>query len=136
VHYAFAYLLLRHLFQLMAGSSDHLNSDLEVVVLRHQLMVLKRKAGRPRLRRRDRLSETLARIPPDSDVLELGCSAGIDAVALAERGRYTGVDLSPVMLSLAQERVPSGAFLRHDLTSLEMPEGSCDAVVALYGAAV
>ncbi len=82
--------------------------------------------------RRRFLSQTLARIPPGSDVLELGCGAGIDAVALAERRRYTGVDLSPVMLSLAQERVPSGAFLRHDLTSLEMPEGSFDAVVALY----
>jgi ubiquinone/menaquinone biosynthesis C-methylase UbiE len=88
-------------------------------------------AGDSGVRRRF-LSETLARIPPSSDVLELGCGAGIDAVALAERRRYTGVDLSPVMLSLAQERVPSGAFLRHDLTSLEMPEGSFDAVVALY----
>jgi len=36
------------------------------------------------------------------------------------------------MLSLARERVPSGVFLRHDLTSLEMPESSFDAVVALY----
>ena len=64
--FAFAYLLLRRLFQLVASSSSHLNSDVEVVVLRHQLMVLKRKAGRPRLRRRDRLfmaamSKTLPR---------------------------------------------------------------------------
>jgi ubiquinone/menaquinone biosynthesis C-methylase UbiE len=82
--------------------------------------------------RRRFLSETLARIPPGSDVLELGCGAGIDAAALAEDRRYTGVDLSPVMLSLARERVPSGEFLHHDFTSLEMPEGSFDAVVALY----
>jgi putative transposase len=66
VLFAFAYLLLRRLFQLVASSSSHLSSDVEVVVLRHQLMVLKRKAGRPRLRRRDRLfmaamSKTLPR---------------------------------------------------------------------------
>jgi ubiquinone/menaquinone biosynthesis C-methylase UbiE len=88
-------------------------------------------AGDSGVRRRF-LSETLARIPPGSDVLELGCGAGIEAAALAECRRYTGVDLSPVMLSLARERVPSGAFVLHDLTSLEMPEGFFDAVVALY----
>jgi transposase InsO family protein len=49
------YLLLRHLVRLLAGPVGDLRSDVEVVVLRHQLMVLKRQASRPRLRRRDRL---------------------------------------------------------------------------------
>jgi hypothetical protein len=55
VLFAFAYLLMRRVVRLLARSSCDLNSDLEVVVLRHQLMVLTRQLGKPHLRRRDRL---------------------------------------------------------------------------------
>ena len=49
------------------------------------------------------------------------------------RGRlYTGVDLSPVMLSLAREEVPSGTFLLQDLASLNIDAESFDGIVALY----
>ena len=54
--FALVYLLLRRTVQLIPGSSNELvTTEVEVVVLRHQLMVLKRQVGRPRLRRRDRL---------------------------------------------------------------------------------
>ena len=53
--FALIYLLLRHLVRLLANSSNDLKSEVEVVVLRHQLMVLKRHVAGPRLRRRDRL---------------------------------------------------------------------------------
>jgi len=55
VLFALVYLMLRRVVRLLAGSSGDLDGDVEVVVLRHQLMVLKRQAGKPRLRRRDRL---------------------------------------------------------------------------------
>ena len=54
--FALVYLLLRRLVQLTATSSnEQLDPEVELVVLRHQLKVIKRKMGRPRLHRRDRL---------------------------------------------------------------------------------
>jgi hypothetical protein len=56
VLFALVYLMLRRLFRLTAGSSNELlDTEVELIVLRHQLKVLKRQASRPRLRRRDRL---------------------------------------------------------------------------------
>jgi SAM-dependent methyltransferase len=51
---------------------------------------------------------------------------------LAEGRRCTGVDLSTTMLRLAKERVPSGTFLEGDLTTIDLPGRSFDAVVSLY----
>jgi putative transposase len=55
VFFALIYLLLRRLVGLIAGPSNDLHNDIEILVLRHQLMVLKRQVRWPWLRRRDRL---------------------------------------------------------------------------------
>jgi len=72
---ALPYLLLRRLVRLVGGSPSDLNRDVELVALRHQLMVLKRQ-GRPRLRRRDcvfmaAMSRALPRAPWSSFVPQM-----------------------------------------------------------------
>jgi SAM-dependent methyltransferase len=72
-------------------------------------------------------------IPAGADVLELGCGAGIPMTATLAAGRnLTGVDISGVQIGLARANVPSATFVEADLTTLDLPPASLDAVVAFY----
>lgn len=59
------YLCARALTRLVAGSRDDGSKDIEILVLRHQVKVLRRRASRPRLRVMDRvLLAAAARVLP------------------------------------------------------------------------
>jgi SAM-dependent methyltransferase len=75
----------------------------------------------------------LERLPPDANVLELGCGVGLPTtLALAPRFQVTGIDLSARHVALAQQNVPTATFVQADMTRLSFSPGSFDAVVAFY----
>ncbi len=89
--------------------------------------------GRPSGARLRILELADAMIPRGTDVLELGCGAGVPMTArLAEGRRVTGVDGSATQLALARRNVPSATFLQADITTLARPLASVDAVTAFY----
>ena len=52
--FSILYLILRGMLRLVPAAEGGREREVEILVLRHQLKVLSRKAGRPRLRRTDR----------------------------------------------------------------------------------
>jgi len=54
VLFSILYLILRSMLRLVPAAEGGREREVEILVLRHQLKVLSRKAGRPRLRRTDR----------------------------------------------------------------------------------
>ncbi len=81
----------------------------------------------------DALAELARGLPPGAAVLDLGCGAGIPATRwLAQRFTITGVDFSARQLELARRNVPAARFIRADMTDLNLPPESFDAVVALH----
>jgi len=61
-------------------------------------------------------------------VLDAGCGPGCDAAVFAERGLdVVGVDITASFVAAARERV-DGAFVRGDLRSLPVPDGTFDGV--------
>ena len=89
--------------------------------------------ARPSTTRLTWLARALERIPAGSDVLDLGCGAGVPMTrALADGRRVTGVDISARQIELARAAVPDARFIHADMTALELPPASLDAVVAFY----
>jgi SAM-dependent methyltransferase len=79
------------------------------------------------------VSLLLDQLPEGVDVLEFGCGGGGSTTRqLAERFALTGVDLSARQIELARQNLPEATFIHADMTKLELPPASFDAVVALY----
>jgi len=80
------------------------------------------------------ITELLAVLKSGSRVLDLGCGCGVPVARdlVAAGHRVTGVDLSDVQIQRARRLVPGARFRRADATTLRLPPGSFEAVVALY----
>lgn len=89
--------------------------------------------GDPRLRF---LHDLMARLPARPTVVDLGCGAGVPCTELlARRGDVVGVDMSGRQIELARKKVPDARFVKADMTSVEFPPTSLDAVTAFYSIA-
>ena len=74
-----------------------------------------------------------ARVAPGGAVLDLGCGCGVPvARRLSRRYVVTGVDLSPVQIDRARELVPGARLICADMTTVDLPAESFDAIVCLY----
>ena len=83
--------------------------------------------------RERQLNALLALLAPDANVLELGCGAGVPVTAaLAARGPVTAVDISREQVARAKAAAPSATVLCADMTEIDFPPGSFDAVCAFW----
>lgn len=80
-----------------------------------------------RVRRKDGvehpwLDRFLAPLAAPASILDLGCGSGDPfAVQLLEQGySLTGLDFSPELLAIAQDRYPDAQFIQQDLRALDM----------------
>jgi SAM-dependent methyltransferase len=80
-----------------------------------------------------RVKAFIADLPDGSRVLDVGCGNGVPATReIAQRHEVTGVDISPEQIARAKSNVPAATFHCADVRDIEFPQGSFDAIVALY----
>lgn len=79
------------------------------------------------------LDDLIARLPVNARVLDAGCGAGIPvAQILSERFDVTGVDFSEAQIKLAGRNVPNASFICQDMTKLDFPSSTFDAICSYY----
>jgi SAM-dependent methyltransferase len=75
----------------------------------------------------------IGRLEPGSRVIELGCGAGEPVTRrLSELHDVVAVDVSTEQLRLAGEAAPRATLIEADITELDLPAASADAVIAFY----
>ncbi|MFD5244479.1 class I SAM-dependent DNA methyltransferase [Amycolatopsis sp. NPDC058340] len=76
----------------------------------------------------------LRALPPSSRVLDIGSGTGKPvAEELSSAGhRVTGLDVSPVMIDIARERVPAATFVHADVREWTSPPETWEAVCAFF----
>jgi ubiquinone/menaquinone biosynthesis C-methylase UbiE len=77
-------------------------------------------------------------LPPGSEILDVGCGAGLAAVALAERGHFVeAVDVAPAMLRATREHASRARIAQHvrpslgDVHNLAFPDNTFNVVLAI-----
>lgn len=79
------------------------------------------------------LEQLITMLPGGAAVLDLGCGAGVPvSQRLAQQFTVTGVDISARQLELARGHVPTGHFIKADMTAVDFAPGAFDAVVSCY----
>ncbi len=78
-------------------------------------------------------------LPPDGDILDLGCGTGANLTRLqqmgADIGTYTGVDISRPLLNQFAQKEDPGAIVHLEQLNLEadpLPEGPFDLIVCTW----
>jgi ubiquinone/menaquinone biosynthesis C-methylase UbiE len=80
-------------------------------------------------------------LAPASSVLDVGCGSGASAIPAAinvgPKGRVTGIDLAEQLLAIARSKsvaqnLRNVDFQRADMTALDYPDATFDAVVSVF----
>jgi cyclopropane fatty-acyl-phospholipid synthase-like methyltransferase len=81
-----------------------------------------------------KLAELKKGLSPGARVLDLGCGAGLPVARdLTTDGfRVTGVDGSVAQIARARQNVPDAVLIHADMTNVEFPPASFEAIVAFY----
>ncbi len=77
--------------------------------------------------------ELIDRLPTGAAVLDAGCGSGVPVtMALSNHFDITGVDISETQLEFARRSIPRATFVCRDMTELDFPAGSFDAICSFY----
>jgi ubiquinone/menaquinone biosynthesis C-methylase UbiE len=80
------------------------------------------------------ISWLMGQLEPGARILDAGCGTGLPtARQLTEAGmRVTGIDISPVMVSLARKNVPQASFTEMDIMDITPEIGKFAGIAAFF----